>query len=323
MHDNNSKSTNLHLLKLVLLHKKRILIFCLLAFLGSIVFTMPQFIAPQYRSEVIFYPPNTSSNKTLIQYDVRFGSDKEIDQHIQLLKSSLVRDSVIKKFKLIEHYSIDTSQKIWAYRLNKEYDEKINIDRTRYNALSVSVLDTDSKLAAKMANDIVVIADELKASILRKNLQAALRNLEMDYNKKVKEFDAFADNINRIIKDKNVGGLNLKNQSFVDRMKKQIDVIRELTTNDANDYDLKKQYNYESMLAQLAELQSSYEQASSNLNNNFPTCYVISPAHVSNKKESPNRTLLVLLTVGLAFLFSILWIVGQEKVNQLKHELAK
>ncbi len=318
----NQPNSNLLLLKAVLKQKKQILIFCLFAFVGSIVFTMPYFIAPQYKSEVIFYPPNTSSNKTLIQYDVRFGSDKEIDQHIQLLKSSLVRDSVVKKFQLLSHYGIDTSEKTWAYKLNKEYDEKINVERTRYNALSVSVMDTDPKLAAEMANDIVIIADELKASILRKNLQAALRNLEMDYNKKVKEFDAFAENINRIVKDKDVPSLNLKNQSFVERMKKQIDVIRDLTSNGANDYDLKKQYNYEAMLAQLAELQSSYEQASSNLNNNFPTCYVISPAHINTKKESPNRSLLVLLSLSSALLLSILWIILSNRLIQLKHELA-
>lgn len=317
----HSEANNILLLKSFLKHKKQILIFCILAVALSTLFTSPYFLPPLYKSEVIFYPPNTSSNKILIRNDVRFGSEKEIDQHIQMLKSSLVRDSIIKKFNLIDHYSIDTEKKTWAFNLNREYDNKINVERTRYNALSVSVLDTDPLLAAKIANDIVVIADALKASLLRKNLQAALKNLELDYNKKVKEFDAFADNINRIVKDKDVPSLNLKNQSFVERMKKQIDLIREITSKNNIDYDLKKQYNYESMLAQLAELQSSYEEASSNLNNNFPTCYVVSPAQVNYKKDSPNRTFIVLISAFSAFLFSLLWIVVAEKVEQLKHEL--
>ena len=317
----HSAPSNLIVLKSFLKHRKSILVFCISAILLAAIFSSPFFLPPLYKSEVIIYPPNTNSNKILIRSDVRFGSDKEIDQHIQMLKSSLVRDSIIKKFHLVEHYSIDTSQKTWAFKLNKEYEGKINVERTRYNALSVSVLDTDPLLAAKIANDIVVIADALKASLLRKNLQAALKNLELDYNKKVKEFDAFADNINRIVKDKDVPSLNLKNQSFVERMKKQIDIIRDITSKSNIDYDLKKQYNYESMLAQLAELQSSYEEASSNLNNNFPTCYVVSPAQVNYKKDSPNRTIIVLISGISALLFSLLWIVATDKLEQLKHEL--
>lgn len=319
----NTPSTNpiFDLIRSILKYRKQIIVFCILSFIGAIVFSQPYFIPPLYKSEVIFYPPNTSSNKILIQYDVRFGTDKEIDQHIQMLESTLVRDSVISKYHLIQHYRIDTSQTTWMYDLTKEYADKVTIGRTHNNALTVSVLDEDPVLAAKIANDIVSIADELKASILRKNLQAALKNLEMDYAKKVKEFDAFADNINRIVKGKDVPSLNLKNQSFVERMKKQIDLIRDLTSKGANDYDLKKQYNYESMLAQLAELQSSYEQASSNLNTNFPTCYVISPAHVNYKKDSPNRTLIVFLSVFASFLFSIVWISVSTKIKLLKNEL--
>ena len=105
-------------------------------------------------------------------------------------------------------------------------------------------------------------------------------------------------------------------------MKEQIDLIRDLTNSPVN-YDLKKQYNYESMLAQLAELQSSYEQASSNLSNNFPTCYVISPAQVNYKKDAPNRTLIVLLTGICAFFVSMIYIVLKDKWEAVKNELKK
>lgn len=309
------------LLKSLIKNKKAVIAFMLSVALVSIVFSGPFFLAPLYKSEVIFYPPNTSSNKTLIQYDVRFGSEKEIDQHIQVLKSNLVRDSVIKKFNLIAHYGIDTTKKVWRFYLNKEYNEKIAIERTRYNALSVTVLDTDPVLAAAIANNMVEITDAIKATILRKNLSAALSNLEKDYSNKVKEFDVFAANINRIVKDNYIPNLNLKNESFVERMKKQIDLIRELTNKGSADFDLKKQYNYEAMLAQLAELQSSYEQASSNLNTNFPTCYIISPAQVNYQKDSPNRLLIVALTTVLAGLFCVVWMLFSIQLKQVKHAL--
>ena len=235
----------------------------------------------------------------------------------------MVRDSIIKKYNLIQHYEIDTAVKIWRYQLYKLFDERINIDRNRYNALSASVLDTDPQMASNIANDLVTVGDAVKAGILRKNLNAALGYLEKDYNKKVTEFNALADNVNRLAQNNKLPSLNLKGQSFVERMKEQINLISELSSANNSGYDLKQQYNYESILSQLAEVQSSYEQASSNLNNNYPKCYVVSPAQASYKKVSPNRTLIVVIAAVSAFLFSVLMLLLIQKAKRLKHELDK
>lgn len=321
--EENKKSELLQFIAFVLKFKKIIFGFVALTFIVAAVFSAPHFMPPLYKSETVFYPPNTNSNKILIQNDSRFGVEKEIDEHIQLLKSGLVRDSIIKKYNLIQHYEIDTTTKIWRYQLYKLFDERITIDRNRYNAITATVEDSDPETAANIANNLVTVGDAVKASILRKNLKAALGYLEKDYNKKVTEFNALADNVNRLARNKKLPNLNLKSQSFVERMKEQINLISELSSANNNGYDLKQQYNYESILSQLAEVQSSYEQASSNLNNNYPTCYVVSPAEASYKKVSPNRTLIVTAAAISAFLFSLLVLLLIEKTMQLKHELAQ
>ena len=319
--EEKNKSELLQFVAFVLQFKKIIFGFVAMVSIAAAIFSAPNFMPPLYKSEAVFYPPNTNSNKILIQNDSRFGVEKEIDEHIQLLKSGLVRDSIIKKYNLIQHYEIDTAVKIWRYQLYKLFDERINIDRNRYNALSAGVLDTDPQIASNIANDLVTVGDAVKAGILRKNLNAALGYLEKDYNKKVTEFNALADNVNRLARNNKLPNLNLKSQSFVERMKEQINLISELSSANNNGYDLKQQYNYESILSQLAEVQSSYEQASSNLNNNYPTCYVVSPAQASYKKVSPNRTLIVVVAAISAFLFSVLMLLLIQKAKQLKHEL--
>ena len=321
--EEKNKSELLQFVAFVLKFKKIIFGFVAIVIIAAAIFSAPNFMPPLYKSEAVFYPPNTNSNKILIQNDSRFGVEKEIDEHIQLLKSGLVRDSIIKKYNLIQHYEIDTAVKIWRYQLYKLFDERINIDRNRYNALSASVLDTDPQMASNIANDLVTVGDAVKAGILRKNLNAALGYLEKDYNKKVTEFNALADNVNRLAQNNKLPSLNLKGHSFVERMKEQINLISELSSANNSGYDLKQQYNYESILSQLAEVQSSYEQASSNLNNNYPKCYVVSPAQASYKKVSPNRTLIVVIAAVSAFLFSVLMLLLIQKAKRLKHELDK
>ena len=94
-----------------------ILAFVLISVVGAAIFSGPNYLVPVYKSEVILYPPSTNSNKTLIEKDPRFGSDNDVDQQIQILKSGLVRDSVIRKFNLMQHYLIDTTSRLKTYLL--------------------------------------------------------------------------------------------------------------------------------------------------------------------------------------------------------------
>jgi hypothetical protein len=42
-------------------------------------------------------------------------------------------------YGLVKHYKADTLEKTWTYQLYREYDGNVNIDRTRYNSISIVV----------------------------------------------------------------------------------------------------------------------------------------------------------------------------------------
>ena len=86
--------------------RKVILMTSSIAVIIAIIVTMPALMPPVFKAEAIIYPPATYSAKVIAEYDLRFGADKEIDEHIQILKSSLLRDSIIKRFDLLKHYEI-------------------------------------------------------------------------------------------------------------------------------------------------------------------------------------------------------------------------
>ncbi len=310
------------LIKLVIRRKKFILVFCFAGFVSAIIFSGPAFIEPVYKSEVILYPPNTNSNKILIEKDPRFGSDDDVDQQIQILKSGLVRDSVIRKYDLMKHYNIDTTSALKIYSLTKEYESNVHVERTRYNSVSVTVYDTDPLLAAAMANDIVKISDRVKSEVLKQNLSGAFHSLEKEYTSALNEADLLADKVSGLLGKSFVSTISLENKSTPNQLKEQIDLqqaIVQARKSNQNEL-LGLLYDYQSKLQRLMELRWSYDQAAGYINLDVPSSYVISPAEVNFKKDSPNRKLLVLLATLCCFLVSTAGLVVQEKYKKVSSQ---
>jgi len=297
--------------------KKFILWVTLSAIFASILFSSPWFVPPIYKSEVILYPPSTNSNKILIEKDPRFGADNDVEQQIQILKSGMVRDSLIRKYHLLQHYKVDTSSELKIYRLYKEYEDNVVVDRTRYNSISVTVFDTDPLLAATMANDIVRISDHVKSQILRQNLTQAFKSLESQYEDAVHDVDALADSVNRALNSHFSSGSSLTDQPEMQRLKEQIELqdAMALARRTNKNYLLSLLYEYQKRLNQIQDLRNSYQQAAGFINLSVPPSYIISPAIVNYKKDFPNRTLIILLSAMCAFLFSLAIAVVVERVR--------
>ena len=297
--------------------KKFILWVTFSATLAAVLFSSPWFVPPVYKSEVILYPPSTNSNKILIEKDPRFGADNDVEQQIQILKSGMVRDSLIRKYHLLQHYRIDTTSELKIYQLYKEYEDNVVVDRTRYNSISVTVFDTDPMLAATMANDIIKICDHVKSQILRQNLTQAFKSLELQYEEAVHDVDALADSVNRALKSHFSSGTSLADEPEMQRLKEQIELQDEMAAarRSNKNYLLSLLYEYQKRLNQIQDLRSSYQQAAGFINLSVPPSYVISPAIVNFKKDFPNRLLIILLSACGAFLFSLAIAVIIERIR--------
>jgi len=308
------------LIRLMLSRKKFIASIVLSFSVFAIIFSAPYFIKPVYKSEVILYPSSTNSNKTLIEKDQRFGSDNDVDQQIQILKSGLVRDSVVRKYDLMNHYNIDTGSVLKMYSLAKEYESNVIVERTRYNSISVKVHDTDPLLAATMANDIVKISDHVKSHVLKQNLINAFHSLEEEYTIVMKEADALAAKVSNVTGSSFAIQTTYENKPAFMQPKEQIDVQQAIAQarKKNESYLLNLLYEYQNKLQRLMELRWSYDQAAGYINLDVPSSYVISPAEVNYKKEFPSRTLLVLLAACCGLLLSTAIVVISEKFKRIK-----
>ncbi len=302
-------------LKIIFRKRKFILAAALLLAAVAALVTMPYFIAPVYKSETLLYPPSSNSSRNMISGASRFGSDKEIDEQIQIFKSSEVRDAVIRKYELVKHYEIDTTEKTWTYKLYKTYNENVAIDRTRYNSVSIAVCDIDPEMAAAIANDMVIFGDNVKNKIIKKNLFTAFEALTHQYELKVKEVDSIAGRINMISGEELFSRMPFEQKTDLERLKDQVAVREMMNRAKAKkDYALQEiLFGFENRLNQLNDLQDSYSQAYIDYNSPVPESYVISRAQASYKKVAPLRTVLVLLTFFGSIVILSAWMVFYEK----------
>ena len=129
-----------YLCRLLVEYRKPILIILAVAALCAIIFSAPYFITPLYKSTTIIYPTSSNSiSKVLIsttyqsEKDImNIGEDEQTEQMLQVLNSNRVRDKVISRFNLMEHYDINDSR-YPITKLNKLYDARIKFRRTEYH----------------------------------------------------------------------------------------------------------------------------------------------------------------------------------------------
>jgi uncharacterized protein involved in exopolysaccharide biosynthesis len=239
------RALGLELIRLSLRHIRLLAKVVGAALLASVLFTAPIFIKPEYKSEVVLYPAGASTSASLLNSDIRFGFDRDVDNAMQVLQSTILRDSLIRKYDLMHHYEIDTTDPKKQFLLIETIKDNISVERTRYNSILIKVYDTDPRLAAAIANDMVRLGDKVKAEIIRRNLRSAYQTVEREMRLKMEQLTQLADSI-RSLKRKNyhdaIGLLSNRfttKQHHVDQLRTSLDRVR----TEENIYDLGKQYN--------------------------------------------------------------------------------
>src|SRR5215213_8719807 len=94
----NKFFNSVDLLQLVKRWRIHLLLVGVISCAAAIVFTMPFFIKPKYKSFALVYPSNL----------IAYSTESATEQMLQLAQSYDIRNKIIKTFDLFTHYDIDT-----------------------------------------------------------------------------------------------------------------------------------------------------------------------------------------------------------------------
>ena len=334
----NSYSSK-YLCKLLVEYRKPVLIILAVAALCAIIFSAPFFITPLYKSTTVIYPTSSNSiSKVLIsttyQSDkdlMNIGEDEQTEQMLQVLNSNRVRDRVISRFNLMEHYEIKDS-KYPITKLNKLYDARIKFRRTEYNAVKITVLDSDAALSARIANEIAEIFDSTMNQMQKEVAIEAYRIVEQEYNTLVAEMNMLEDSLNTLrrlgvfdyesqvemLSQQLAVELGKGNAQGVRNIQEQLDILAEYG---GASYAINERLDNDRL--QLSLVKSKYEEAKVDATEYIPHKFVVTSAFKAERKSYPVRWIIVVITVLSPLLLLIFCIVAYDRSKGFFRHMAE
>jgi len=329
--NDNFDSTNI----LLFLYKwqKPLLIVTLVALVASIIFSSPYFIKPRFKSTVILYPAATNAiSKSLLSENARaeddilsFGEDEETEQMLQILHSNRIRDRIIERYDLMNHYEIDTNSNYKHTKLYNKYEDNITFRRTEFMAIRISVLDTDPQMAADIANDIAALLDSTKNEMQKERARKAFEIVKEQYFLLRDEVAVMEDSLTKLrelgvndyesqsemINQQLAIELAKGNTSAVKRLEEKLDILSKyggpyVSLRDALEHEKK----------QLSMLKAKYEEAKTDAEEVLPTKFIVNDAYKAERKSYPIRWLIVVVTVFSAFLLTLIILLILENVQE-------
>jgi len=329
-----------YLCKLLVAYRKPLLIILAAATVLAIIFSSKYFITPLYKSTTIIYPTSSNSiSKVLIsttyqsEKDImNFGEDEQTEQMLQVLNSNRIREKVISRFNLMEHYNIKPDSKYPYTKLNKLYDSRIKFRRTEYNAVKITVMDTDAALSAQMANDIAEIFDSTMNEMQKEVAVQAFRLVEEEYTALWNEMHQLEDSLNTLRKlgvfdyESQVEMLSRQlavelgkgNSQGIKNIQEQLDILAEYG---GASYAINERLDNDRL--QLSLVKSKYEEAKVDATQYIPHKFVVTSAFQAERKSYPVRWIIVVVTVLSTFMLLILCIVIYDRSKGFFHREAE
>ena len=221
----------------------------------------------------------------------------------------------------MEHYDIKGS-KYPITKLNKLYDARIKFRRTEYNAVKITVLDSDAALSARIANEIAEIFDSTMNQMQKEVAVEAFRIVEQEYNTLVDEMNRLEDSLNTLRKlgvfdyESQVEMLSQQlavelgrgNKQGVNNIQEQLDVLAEYG---GASYAINERLDNDRL--QLSLVKSKYEEAKVDATEFIPHKFVVTSAFQAERKTYPIRWIIVVVTVLSTFLLLIFCIVFYDR----------
>ena len=315
---------------------KPIVIITFLAAVVSIIVSL--IIEEEFKSSVVIYPASTSSVSKALLTDMsrapkdilKFGEEEETEQLMQILHSDEIKAKIISKYQLMQHYKIDPTGKYSKTQLLKEYDDKISFRKTQYQAIEITVFDTDNQIAANIANDITAILDTVYNKVQKERAFMALEIIENQYQSEKTYIGQLEDSLSklralgvfdyenqaRIYTESHTKALESGNSHKAKLLQDKLDILAKYgSTYNSLSQLLKKE------IEQLSLLKSKYEEAKVDAYQNLPHKYIVNPAQISEKKSKPVRWLIVVFSTLSAFIFAVFLMLILDSLQSVRKKL--
>jgi capsule polysaccharide export protein KpsE/RkpR len=314
MNENNTYSS---LFSILISKKKSFIIIALISIVASTIFSSPIFISPKYKSEATLYPSNLEN----------YSSESSTEQLLQFFFGNDIRDSIIGKYDLGNHYDIDSASDGYQHNLKRYYNGNVTIKKTNFESVQIEVMDTDPIIARDITQELINqvnnkirLLHQSKAKeiiVIRENEMNNKKELIDTLEAQIRSYSTKYGLLDYIQQSREVtaGYMDmLLNSKKGKEMQKAEDLYENLKREGRHFHDLHHQLNL--AREDFNKILIGYENAIRDANKRLTYTNVIVFPEVADKKSYPVRWLIVLFSVlgALFFTFTLLLFY-----NRLKH----
>jgi|WetSurSiteA1Bulk_404760.scaffolds.fasta_scaffold00425_9 uncharacterized protein involved in exopolysaccharide biosynthesis len=311
------------LIRFVWKNKWILVILSLVAFIASVAVSLS--ITPRFRSGVVLFPAaSVSLSKSLVETSsistdnrdiLSFGEDEEAERMLQILHSNQIKDHVIKKFNLMEHYKIDPASSFPYTRLDKKYKGNIKFRRTEFMSIEIEVLDTDPQMAADIANEIAGYIDSTIHSIQHERALEAFNIVEREYESTQHEINLLSDSLKKI---RQLGVIDYESQAaslntaYANALVQGNTMAANAVLSRMNMLSrfggiyVELSKKLESEIERSGQLKAKYISSKVNLEQTIPQIFIVDKAVKAERKAVPKRSVIVIITTLSTFMLSLL-----------------
>lgn len=143
------------------------------------------------------------------------SSGDNFNRTYELINSAATQKHLIDKFRLMQHYGIDSTSEFAYQKAEQRIRSSIAIKKSPFNTISVTVRDRYRYQAADMANEIVAFLETLNENQYVKNIQkkimvseAYVKQLQLDNNIKSAKIDSILLQINLLLTSSKINERN-------------------------------------------------------------------------------------------------------------------
>ena len=321
---------------LVFIWGKRVPLLILTGIAAVVSAVVSLLITPKYASTVVLFPSSsTSVSEALLSTSqfatndlLEFGEEEEVERMLQILYSDRIRQELVDRFNLFDHYQIDPDSKYRYSELYSEMNDNISFRKTEFMSIEIRVLDTDPGVAADMANTIAALIDSTIYDMQREKAREAFLLVKREYENLQNEIRTMEDSLvslrklgvydyeeqSKVLSRAYVNAMASGDQSLAGGLEKK---LRELAGYGQAYQGLQDFLRLEK--ERLSHLKTMYLQAKVDAEQTLPHTFVVSKAWEAEKKAYPRRSIIVLSAMLSTFVLALLLLALIEGIRNRKY----
>jgi hypothetical protein len=296
--------------------KYHLTIIAVVAILLSAFFSGPIFITPLFKSYAVMYPSNIAP----------YATENETEQMIQIFQSGDLRDTVIKKFNLAQHYGIDPNYKFYRSTMLWEWGNRVKVNKTPYEAVTLEVFDQDPVVANDIANTMIECYNLKVRNLHKEKFQEVVANYRGVWELKRKDLDSLKAAAEEL--GTKYGVLDFPNQTK-EVMRAYLGSSSQYNKKEAAllKKNLEEKGGEMMLLGELMKSESGtysqykldFDRAIQNYNRQFTYVNLLNKPFPADKKSYPVRWIIILVST-LAAMFIAVMVIGVIEDRKFKKQ---